>query len=573
MAATASSAAQGAAAQPKAIADVSVLKALDYLSLDDYGLGHYRSHALFMRHPQRGYYLMVSSEAWQKPAHFDMLQRLERRELQYKVLRCESEVIQALHAQHASPDGQQAHAEDASDIERLCDDILREAGELGSSDIHIECRATHADVLYRVYGQRLLKRTLSKEAATGLGGLLYDIRADHSAKSSKGGVKWAPEQPLDAVINHVDAAGKALQIRFASAPMYPKGSFQIVMRLLRMDPKAAPPFDSLGYTPQQQAHIEEMIVGAQGLVLMVGPTNSGKSTTMQALARRIAEVRGASLKIESIEDPVEYIIPGAVQMPVSARADFADLLKSTLRHDPDVLIVGEVRDAESAENIKNIVLAGRKVLATLHAYDAMAAWSRLIHIGVPADVLYMSGFVSGIIYQRLLPKLCPDCSLPLDEHRRDLPAPLLDRIERVMLNGTGSVRLRNPRGCPACRDAVPGYVGRSVCAEYVVPDQRLLDALREGQHQAAKSLWMAGHSDTGYGPTAVGHALHLMAQGLADPRDVESQVGMIRLPHADAELAARVVTGVHEPAASAMAVALNDAGGDALEDLYDRRAA
>jgi len=535
--------AQAAELRPKAeatpaslsvIADMGALRDMSYVSLGKINLFQFRSHVACMSDPERGLLLLVSKDIWGRPAFFDLKHRIQRQQLKVAVRPAEKEVVQALHDSHGANEVK-AEREDDSAIEQLTDKILNQAAEMSVSDIHLECRSSYAEVFYRVYGQRVLQRTISREAALGMAGLMFDVRADHGAKRD---VNWSPDLPIDAVINHEDAKGRHIQIRFASAPIYPRGSFQMVCRLLKMDPQAAPPFDSLGYTPQQLAHIEEMIIGAQGLVLLVGPTNSGKSTTMQALARRVMEVRGDTIKIESIEDPVEYIIPGATQMPVSSRADFASLLKSTLRHDPDVLLVGEVRDAESADSIKNIVLAGRKVLATLHAYDAMAAWSRLTNIGVPADVLFMSGFVSGIVYQRLLPKLCQHCAIDYESLRdqgRLFPA-LIDRIERVFMMGVAQLKLHNPKGCSHCSGGAPGYKGRVVCAEYVVPDQLMLDALREGRHQVAKTHWMGAPSDTGFGPTAIGHALNLMGAGLVDPRDVESQVGIIRVPQARPEL-------------------------------------
>lgn len=514
------------------IADIASLGGIRYVSLSKLGLEQLRLHVACVNHQEKGVLLLVSKDIWGRAAHYDIKQRAKRTAVPVTLLPAEKEVVQALHESSgvdAQGDSGQSKEEESS-VEKLVDAIFNQACEMSVSDVHIECRSTHAEVFFRVFGQRILKRSISREAALGIAGLLFDVRADHGAKTS---VKWSPDEPIDGVIDHKDASGRSVQVRFASAPIYPRGCFQLVCRLLKMDPRSAPSFNLLGYTPQQTDHVEEMIIGAQGLVLLVGPTNSGKSTTMQALARRIFEVRGSTIKIESIEDPVEYIIPGATQMPVGTRADFASLLKSTLRHDPDVLLVGEVRDTESADSIKNIVLAGRKVLATLHAYDAMAAWARLVNIGVPPDVLYMSGFVSGIVYQRLLPKLCPHCATPYEGSRDSLPDALVQRIERVLVMGSCDLKIHNPKGCPHCVGGAPGYKGRSVCAEYVVPDHAMLEALREGRHQAAKTQWMRSASDTGFGPTALAHALKIMGEGLADPRDVESQIGIIRAPQMD----------------------------------------
>jgi len=561
-----------APANPPVIADVSALRDMSHVSLEKLNLSQFRNHVACMSHPEKGLLLLVAKEIWGRPAFFDLKHRIQRQALRVALRPAEKEVVQALHDAHGT-DKVDVEREDDSSIERLTDEILNQAAEMSASDIHLECRSSYAEVFFRVYGQRILKRTISREAALGMAGLMFDVRADHGAKRD---IKWSPDSPIDAVIDHEDTRGRHIQIRFASAPMYPRGNFQLVCRLLKMDPQSAPPFDLLGYTSQQMDHIEEMIIGSQGLVLLVGPTNSGKSTTMQALARRILEVRGETIKIESIEDPVEYIIPGAVQMPVGARADFVSLLKSTLRHDPDVLLVGEVRDTESAESIKNIVLAGRKVLATLHAYDAMAAWARLTNIGVPPDVLFMSGFVSGIIYQRLLPKLCQHCALDYESLRDQgvLPAALVERIERVFMMGLAQLKFRDPKGCPHCSSGAPGYKGRVVCAEYVVPDQLMLDALRDGRHQVAKTHWMGMPSDTGFGPTAIGHALKIMADGLVDPRDVESQVGIIRVPQASPALIGSVTSIARASKGREVPLMGHEpAMGEGMEALYERHVA
>ncbi|MCX8016325.1 MAG: ATPase, T2SS/T4P/T4SS family [Rhodocyclaceae bacterium] len=539
-----------------------------YEPLAAHGLQAHAEHFALLN-GAHGYIALLAEDVLNRPAMFELAAQMSKQRLLAQRRLATREVIRVLHETHRS---QQAEAvTDPSELERLADDLLDKALTKSASDVHIEVRENGADVFFRVYGHRLKTMTLSRETAQALAGLLFDVRADHGAKRD---IKWSPDQPMDAVINHVGGNGTRVQIRFASAPIYPRGCFQVVCRLLPMDPRAAPEFADLGYTQLQQSTIDEMLIGAQGLVLLVGPTNSGKSTTLQAASKRILAVRGCTIKLESIEDPVEYIIPGACQMPVSLRADFADLLKSTLRHDPDVLMVGEIRDAESAESIKNIVLAGRKVLATLHAYEALAAFQRLLNIGVPQDVLFMSGFVSGIIYQRLLPKLCPYCALPFDEGLRRglLSQDLVERVARaVPLDGT-DVRLHNPDGCAHCRSGVAGYVGRTVCAEIVKPNEALLDALREQQMQRARQLWLASSSDTGYGPTVLGHALHLMERGMVDPRDVENQVGIIRLPSSHAEAAptsAAVVAFSGRPLPLQMAEPAS-AMDMTMEDLYER---
>lgn len=555
---------------PSVISDLALLRSMRYEPLSRFGLQAHEPYFALLASPS-GFAGLLDAQMAGRPVAFEIAAALARAGLLIERRLATSEVIRALHEANRA---QQQNAEiEPSELERLAADMIEAAAARGASDIHMEVREHGADVFYRIYGHRIRAMSLSRETATALAGMLYDIKADHGAKRD---VKWSADAPIDAVIQHQTRSGARLQIRFATAPIYPRGCFQMVCRLLSMDPKAAPAFAELGYTAQQSTQIEEMLIGAQGLVLLVGPTNSGKSTTMQALAKRILEVRGPTIKIESIEDPVEYLIEGASQMPVSLKADFAELLKSTLRHDPDVLMVGEIRDQESADSIKNIVLAGRKVLATLHAYEALAAFQRLLNIGVPPDVLYMSGFISGVIYQRLLPRLCEHCAIPIEQALRTgmLPDALVQRLSRaVALDGSGA-RVHNPQGCPHCKSKVPGYSGRVVCAEIVRPDEAMLDALREDRLHDARAQWLRSECDTGYGPTALGHALMLLEQGLVDARDVESQVGIIRASALHESSAQAAVVGL-APRVRVREVAMEAAAApdaDLMDMLYERAA-
>lgn len=535
----------------------------EYRVIDVAGLRDLQEHAAFLN-GHNGNVLVLSEEVLDKPVRYAITGALTKKGIQFTQKIATSEVVKILW-NSISRKGD-AYVEDGkTSLEELADQIIEDALARGASDIHLEFRESLAEVFFRIYGHRVRVMTLTAEAAFGLAGLLFDVRADHAAKRD---VKWSADTPMDAVIHHERPNGQRVQIRFASGPIYPQGGFQMVCRLLLMDPKTAPSFENLGYTNLQRTIIEEMLFGAQGLVLLVGPTNSGKSTTMQAMAQKILQLRGATIKLESIEDPVEYIVPGACQMPVSLRADFTSLLKSTLRHDPDVLMVGEIRDAESAEAIKNIVLAGRKVLATLHAYEAIAAWSRLEQIGVPRDVLLMPGFISGIIYQRLLPELCQYCAIPYDQavSKGMLPASLVDRVDRTLMLSESDVRVHNPEGCSQCGHQVPGYTGRIICAELVRPDSIMLDMLREDRIHDARQHWLQNsESDTGFGPTAIGHAMMLLRQGLVDPRDVEAQVGLIR-DDSNVEQGLRPVRELPGIMSSCDGIV------DGLEDLYAHQA-
>lgn len=211
--------------------------------------------------------------------------------------------------------------------------------------------------------------------------------------------------------------------------------------------------------------------------------------------RTVFSRRGSSIKVITVEDPVEYVIPGACQIGVSKKrgasnadaAPFATFLKGTLRQDPDVVMVGEIRDSDSASVVKDLVLAGRKLLTTLHAYSALWAFLELKEIGVPRSLLTMPGFISGIVYQRLVPVLCQHCSLPITspDAKGRIPADVFNRTHVADL-GAHNVRVRGD-GCDHCKHT--GISGRTLVAEFVVPDQKLLKLIADEDNIAAYEYW------------------------------------------------------------------------------------
>ena len=415
--------------------------------------------------------------------------------------------------------------------EQLARELIDAALAARASDLHIETRGDHATVHFRIDGRRRLHRHIGREAAHALGVVLYAVQADAGSKD----VIWDPQQVLDGVIEHRSDDGAAVQLRFSSAPIFPSGNFHIVLRLLRLD-SGAPSLPELGYTSRQLDELQALTSGLSGLVLMCGPTNSGKSTTLQAMLRSLHAAHGDGIKILTVEDPVEYLVPGACQISVARRrgssvSPFAAALRGLLRQDPDVVMIGEVRDRESAEVARDLVLSGRKVLTTLHTYSAPWAFVRLRELGLPLELLTMPGFVSGIVYQRLVPRLCAHCAVPLGSATYGaLAGGLRRRLHRALAGQLDHVRLRGP-GCPHCGGQ--GVTGRVVCAEMLLPDPMLLELLAQQRHTQVMSHWREREAQHEGLPTALAHALARLVQGEVDPRDVESQVGLL-----DAELPA-----------------------------------
>lgn len=476
-------------------------------------------------------HVLTVPEAMGSVAMFELRRRLGERGIANPAfLRTTAEIVKVVREHRRAAGPSNLGVADATGIERFARELVDEALRSRASDIHVETRSTHAEVFFRIDGLRRRHSNISMESARGFGVVLYSVHADASSKD----VVWDPQQVMDGVIEHQGPGGETVQLRFSSAPIFPSGNFHIVIRLLRMDVSQLT-LDELGYTAGQLELLETFIASLSGMVLLCGPTNSGKSTTLQALMRRLHAHHGEAVKMITVEDPVEYLVPGACQVSLSRRrrsqndertgSAFTTYLRGALRQDPDVVMIGEIRDHDSAAVAKDFVLTGRKLLTTLHTYSAIWAFVRLRELGLPSELLTMPGFVSGIVYQRLVPTVCDRCAVPLTGPDA-LPPGLYARIEGLGLDDMSRIRLRGP-GCPACGGS--GVGGRTLCAEFVAGDPALLDLLSRDRHHEAERHWLArgGVSVGGLGVTALAHGADKMCSGQVDPRDLEGSVGLL----------------------------------------------
>ena len=254
----------------------------------------------------------------------------------------------------------------------------------------------------------------------------------------------------------------------------------VVLRLLDRGGRPVT-LPELGMPPAVLAAFERLARRPHGMLLVTGPTGSGKTTTLYAalgLRDRAAE------KVVTVEDPVEYQLPGVTQVPVHRQAGvtFGTALRHILRHDPDVVMVGETRDAETAEIAVQAAMTGHLVFTTLHTGDAVGAVPRLLDLGVP-DYLVAST-VEGVLAQRLVRRVCERC--------REEYAPSPDAVARACPPGTPRpVRYVRGAGCPACRGT--GFRGRSGLYELMVMDESLREAVaRRAPRSELRVLALAG---------------------------------------------------------------------------------
>ncbi|NEX63366.1 GspE/PulE family protein [Noviherbaspirillum galbum] len=479
--------------------------------------------------------IVCSERIYGKAGMHEVMRVLDQKGFHSKrLMRATAEIIKVAHERaSASASMETLDSADATDTERIAGDLINQAVEKQASDIHIETRDSHADVMFRINGVRVFHRQISKNTAKGIGVVINTVHGDNSSKD----VTWDDQQVSDCTYEHTTPKGQQVQVRFSSMPIHPSGNFEIVMRVLVMDEEGIEA-DRLGYTGDQLAMLASVLAGATGMVIFCGPTNSGKSTTLQAALRMIHQRWGTSIKIQTVEDPVEYRLVGGCQSSVARNkkksidantgSAFTTFLRGALRQDPDVMMVGEIRDAESATIVKDMVLSGRKLLTTLHTYSAMRAFVRLRELGVPMDLLTMPGFISCIVYQRLVPLLCQQCAIPLVDERgaNRLPPDVEHRVQQVTDLSVDDVKVRGD-GCPHCNHT--GYVGRTVCAEFVVPDHRMLQMLSDEKFIKADEYWQSSGllSVDGIGVTALAHGISKIKRGLIDPLDVEAQINLL----------------------------------------------
>ncbi|MEY4271280.1 MAG: hypothetical protein RL250_146 [Verrucomicrobiota bacterium] len=371
-------------------------------------------------------------------------------------------------------------------VVRFVTDVLSQGVAEGATDVHFEPQEGHLRIRYRVDGLLVavpLPENLARFQDAIISRLKIMARLNISER----------RLPQDGRINFRDGKN-VLDIRVSTIPTIYAES--VSLRLLNQR-KEAYDMDRIGMSPDEQALVRKVLDYPHGIILVTGPTGSGKSTSLNAFLR---EINSPELRIVTIEDPIEYEVPGANQVQTKAEIGltFANALRSTLRQDPDVIMVGEIRDLETAEISIRASLTGHLVFSTLHTNDAPGAITRLVDMGV--EPFLVASAVELVIAQRLVRRLCPDCSkdTPVDR-ARVLPA--LEALGMGEPELAGVKTLRQPVGCRKCRNT--GYRGRVGVFEIFHPkplhdlivgrvsNRELTDkAIEQGMRPLARAGWL-----------------------------------------------------------------------------------
>ncbi|MDY6975121.1 MAG: type II secretion system ATPase GspE [Pseudomonadota bacterium] len=350
-------------------------------------------------------------------------------------------------------------SEDDAPIIKLINAMLGEAIKEGASDIHIETFENQLVVRFRVDGVlREILRPNRKLSSMLVSRIKVMAKLDIAEK----------RVPQDGRIT-LRIAGRAVDVRVSTMPS--SHGERVVLRLLDKN-NARLNLEDLGMTLQNRNHFSSLIRKPHGIILVTGPTGSGKSTTLYA---GLTEINSRDRNILTVEDPIEFDLPGIGQTQVNPRVDmtFARGLRAILRQDPDVVMVGEIRDIETAQIAVQASLTGHLVLSTLHTNTAAGAITRLEDMGI--EPFLLSSSLLAVLSQRLVRTLCPDCKKP---HTPDA-----SELEVLGQSATSDTTIYKPHGCAACNQT--GYRGRTGIHELLLVDEKVREMMHEGVGEQA----------------------------------------------------------------------------------------
>jgi general secretion pathway protein E/type IV pilus assembly protein PilB len=362
-------------------------------------------------------------------------------------------------------------------VVRLIDALLTDAVKREASDIHFEPEAGFLRIRYRIDGILRQIRALHKSYWAAMAVRLKVMSGMNIAET---------RAPQDGRISMV-IGGHEVDFRCSSQPTL--HGENLVLRILDRQ-RGIVPLDRLGLDDDQLAQLRRMMARPEGIVLITGPTGSGKTTTLYSMLNHIND---EGINVMTLEDPVEYPMPMIRQTTVSeaSKLDFANGIRSMMRQDPDVILVGEIRDAETAELAFRAAMTGHQVFSTLHSNSALGAIPRLLDIGVLPEIV--AGNVIGIVAQRLVRKLCPHC------RKHYTPGPEELRILGADPHAPAPTLYR-PAGCQACD--YQGYRGRLAILEILRMDDELDElvlrhATQREMRQAAAAMNFRTLADDG----------------------------------------------------------------------------
>ncbi len=435
-----------------------------------------------------------------------------------------------LEAIYASADDQLQSSETDIDYERGRDQInamIARAVTEKASDIHIVRRRRSASVSFRIDGQIVPYVEWSEREADRSCRFIYESMCQDQE------VTWNRHEPQDAVLDTTLHNGRRVRVRVGTIPASPDG-YDMVLRVMP-GTGDSPTLDKLGYESPQINAIRMIVRRPSGLVAMAGGVGSGKSTSLVGMLLEELKMHEGRIRIITVEDPPERVIPGATQVPVvrrrgnSSENEFSFAIRGALRCDPDTLMVGEIRDLQSAQLTIKFAQSGHRVYTTVHASTAIGIVSRLNLLGVDPKLLCTPEVLKGLIFQALIPLLCEHCKISTRRYlEKSRAIPHRKRVVTRALHALkpremklDSLFWRNSKGCRRCNRT--GVLGRTLMAEIILPDENMLRHLSRRDYGKAHRYWISEMS----GEPAHEHGLRLAGAGRISLDDLEWEIGAL----------------------------------------------
>lgn len=421
-------------------------------------------------------------------------------------------------------------AEEAEDMQMQIDfiNIIQRASQKKVSDVHIVVGSS-STVLFRENGIMVKQNEYGGEWGEAFVRSVFasaDISDSNYSQNEFQGAQKLGSTPLRGSKGKLMLPHNVLAIRLQFNPIA-FGSQYLVMRLLYADdnPEGSSDLRSLGLGKYEEDLFYKMRSMAVGLNVVAGPTGSGKSTTLQRNLIKLLQEKNYQINLLTVEDPPEYPIPGARQMPVTnanteeeKNEQFTKALSAALRSDPDVILVGETRSLSTAELTFKGALSGHGVWTTLHANSAPAIVTRLRDMGIQPYLLNDPELVKGLVSQRLFRKLCPNCRQSIKTKEG---TPEFERLRNALGDyGIENVYVSGP-GCKVC--GYKGFKGRMAVDEIILPDSRFLRLMIDNETAKAIDYWVSELN----GRPLKDAAIERMIKGQIDMDEVERWCGLI----------------------------------------------
>lgn len=483
---------------------------------------------------QKSVWVLSTKTTFNSPIYMQLVKDIEKRE--YKISKkviVDYSVLKVLYEKKIYKANQKASS-DQSIVLGMFEMILNAALVEGVSDIHIEVRNVTTTIRMRKDGELtefMPNSPLSAQEGNSLCAVMYNVLAENQD------VAFDPRDCQQGAVPY-SIKGQPLKLRYQSMPADPEG-YDVVLRVLPVGrSEEFIPLQKLGYTQQQVKQLENITGRPVGALIIAGVTGSGKSTTLKNLLMYINVSASYKSKIYTIEDPPEYSIAKVTQIPVVVGKDFnpnkmspfEKPIKACMRGDPDIIMIGEVRDRTTGDLTKKAVQSGHQVLTTVHAVSALGIIDRFQDFGLDGKVLGSPQFLNGLLYQKLLPVVCPDCCVDFNKYivsetstKEDRA--LYQRLKEIIPDTTKyPIKLRSKSGCAAC--AYRGIKGRTVCAEVISIDLNMMRWILAENSIDLMFYWRSlsdkdPASENMTGKTCMEHGFQKMLKGIVCPREVE----------------------------------------------------